>query len=324
VQSMANNLKVILASMTALLLCSVQADAQSPSDPKSMPTFAEVHRQFKTNLVTQLKSNQPIDAPPSGIFNLVQYNSPVGRLSAYLTPDPRDGRKHPAIIWITGGDCNSIGDVWSPAPPDNDQSASAYRNSGIVMMFPSLRGGNQNPGTREACYGELDDVVAAADFLSRQPDVDPARIYLGGHSTGGTLTLLVAEYSDRFRAVFSFGPVASIVNYDSDTFPLPFDKGNKLEVALRSPAVWLQSIKSPTFVFEGGEQPSNVESVAMMQKMKSSPAVQFHVIPGVTHFSILAPANRLIAKKILQDTASTVNIRFTENELRAISQSTVK
>jgi hypothetical protein len=25
-------------------------------------------------------------------------------------------------------------------------SAAAYRNAGIVMMFPSLRGGNENPG----------------------------------------------------------------------------------------------------------------------------------------------------------------------------------
>ena len=23
-------------------------------------------------------------------------------------PNPNDGKKHPAIVWITGGDCNSI------------------------------------------------------------------------------------------------------------------------------------------------------------------------------------------------------------------------
>ena len=28
-------------------------------------------------------------------------------------------------------------------------------------------------------------------------------IYLGGHSTGGTLVLLVSECTDRFRAIFS-------------------------------------------------------------------------------------------------------------------------
>ena len=75
------------------------------------------------------------------------------------------------------------------------------------MMFPSLRGGNDNPGVREGFFGEVDDVLAAAEYLSKQAFVDPQRIYLGGHSTGGTLVLLVAECSGRFRAVFSFGPV---------------------------------------------------------------------------------------------------------------------
>src|SRR5436305_720847 len=134
----------------------------------------------------------------------------IGPTAAYLSPDPRDGKKHPAIIWITGGDCNSIGDVWTPEPRDNDQTAAAYRKAGILMMFPSLRGGNVNPGVREGFLGEVDDVLAAADFLAQQTYVEPGRIYLGGHSTGGTLVLLVAECSDRFRAVFSFGPVSDV------------------------------------------------------------------------------------------------------------------
>ena len=46
--------------------------------------------------------------------------------------------------------------------------------------------------------------------------VDPDQIYLGGHSTGGTLALLVAESTDRFRAIFSFGPVANMRNYGTD------------------------------------------------------------------------------------------------------------
>ena len=45
------------------------------------------------------------------------------------------GKRHPAIIWITGGDCNSIGSVWTEGPPGNEQTASAYRKAGIVMMF---------------------------------------------------------------------------------------------------------------------------------------------------------------------------------------------
>ena len=135
----------------------------------------------------------PPDQPPPKVFSLVRYKSPAGDLAAYLTPDRGDGAKHPAIVWITGGDCNSIGDVWKDAPRKNDQTASAYRKAGIVLMFPSLRGGNDNPGRREGFLGEVDDVLAAADYVAAQPYVDPRRIYLGGHSTGGTLAMLVAE-----------------------------------------------------------------------------------------------------------------------------------
>src|SRR5260221_380560 len=75
---------------------------------------------------------QPDPARPHP-FNTQKPRSPEGNSGASLTPEPGEGKSHPAIIWITGGDCNSIGDVWSPASPDNDQTAAAYRKAGIVM-----------------------------------------------------------------------------------------------------------------------------------------------------------------------------------------------
>ena len=55
-----------------------------------------------------------------------------------------------------------------------------------------------------------------ADYLAGQPYVDPERVYLGGHSTGGTLVMLVAASSDRSRAMFSFGPVEDVSGYGSE------------------------------------------------------------------------------------------------------------
>jgi pimeloyl-ACP methyl ester carboxylesterase len=205
-------------------------------------------------------------------------------------------------LWITGGDCNSIDEIWSPAPRENDQTAAAYRNAGIVMMFPSLRGGNNNPGEKESFLGEVDDVLAAADQLEQVPYVDSDRIYLGGHSTGGTLVLLVAECSDRFRAVFSFGPAADVSGYGDDF--LLFNKANPQEVRLRSPAYWLDSIKSPVFVLEGTSPTSNIVSLRAMARISKNASVHFLEVPSVNHFSILAPANEVISKKILQDPAT--------------------
>jgi acetyl esterase/lipase len=266
-----------------------------PSDPNE--TLVSARSTFHTKVVADEEQPQPPDPPPASI-QLVKYDAAPGKLAAYLTPDPKDSAKHPAIIWITGGDSNSIGDVWSPADPRDDQTARQYREAGVVTMYPSLRGGNNNPGQREGFYGEVDDVLAAADFLSKQPYVDPSRIYLGGHSTGGTLVLLVAAAApkDKFRAVLSFGPVHDVASYDGAFSP--FDTSNRREFELRSPARWINTVSTPTFVFEGTER-GNLGAVLIIKRRSKNPLVKFFAAEGRTHFDILAPANKFLASQIV-------------------------
>jgi acetyl esterase/lipase len=270
---------------------------------------------FKTKLVPRSAPREPVPEPPPEVFRKVYYESPVGKLAAYLSRVPDDGVKRPAIIWIRGGeDCNSIKVVWDEMPASNDQNATAYRKAGIVMMFPSLRGGNDSPGIKEAFLGEVDDIIAAADYLAREPSVDPKRIYLGGHSTGGTLALLVAESTDRFRAVFSFAPVSDVAAYEGKLI-LPFDTSNPREVELRSPGRWLLSIRGPTFVFEGTDLTANIGFLEAMWRASTNPRVHFLPVRGADHLTTLAPTNALIARKILGDVGSTTNIGFTDEEL---------
>lgn len=275
-------------------------------------TLAEARKGFKTTLPAARGGNEgPPATPPRGVFNLVRYESPAGQLAAYVTPDPNDGRQHPAIVWVTGGDCNSIGPMWARSPAKNDQTAAQYREAGVVLMVPSLRGGNDNPGRREFYFGELDDVVAAAAYLRTLPYVDPARVYLGGHSTGGTVVLLASEYSDTFRAVFSFGPVDDVTGYPAEY--AGFNTRDAKEVEIRTPGKWLPSIKSPTIVIEGASQ-GNADCLARMSRSNTNPKVTFVKVRGADHFSVLAPLNRLLAQKILADTGPTCAITLTEDE----------
>ncbi len=286
---------------------------KSITNPDGKTSLAEARKGHTTKLAKQHKANKPVPDPPAKVFRKVKYESPAGKLAAYITPDPKDGKKHPAIVWITGGDCNTIGDVWSPAEPSNDQSARQYREAGIVMMFPSLRGGNDNPGVQENFYGEVDDVLAAAEYLAKQEYVDASRIYLGGHSTGGTLALLVAEVPNKFRAVFSFGPVEDIKGYGGQ-FTEAVKTSDAREVELRSPGHWLNSVQCPTFVFEGDQQ-GNLSSLQAMAKAATNPKAKFYPVKRATHFSLLAPINTLIAQKILADTDKETKLSFTEAEL---------
>jgi dienelactone hydrolase len=283
--------------------------------PNQDISLTEARRGFQTKLIRRESNNEPVPEPPPRLFRTVRYDSSVGKLAAYLSPAPQDGKKHPAIIWITGGDCNSIGDVWEEMPPSNDQSASAFRKAGIIMMFPSLRGGNDNPGFKEGLFGEVDDVLAAADYLAKQDFVDPKRIYLGGHSTGGTLVFLVAESSDRFRAIFSFGPVDDVSSYPPEY--TPFNTSDRRELDVRAPILWLHAVKTPLFVFEGARQ-GNLDSLQAMSRASTNPLIHFLPVKGANHFSILAPTTRLIASKVLHDDGAETNLTFSEEEVNKL------
>ncbi|HSI82831.1 MAG: alpha/beta hydrolase family protein [Candidatus Methylacidiphilales bacterium] len=270
-----------------------------------------------TRLTKQKRDASVPVQPPGRVLQLVKYSSPVGELPAYLTPS--GGGKSPAMIWLTGGFSNGIDAVWQPAPKDNDQTASVFwkvRGPGgtaLVMMYPALRGGSSGPGVKESFYGEVDDVLAALRYLKSLHNIDSDRIYLGGHSTGGTLALLAAECSSGFRAVFAFGPVEDPATYGS-TY-LSYSLGDEKENSLRSPIKWLHGITSPTFVIEGTG--GNIDSLRAMRSATTNANIHFLEAPKQDHFTVIYPVSALIASKIEADTGAKCNITMSEAELRA-------
>ncbi|MBC8026001.1 MAG: prolyl oligopeptidase family serine peptidase [Steroidobacteraceae bacterium] len=252
-----------------------------------------------TTTVTAPASGMPVPTPPADLFVRSDYKGGEGReLVAFVTPDPRDGAKHAAILWLTGGDSNSLDDFWTEGQPANDQSASAFRKAGMILMFPTLRGGNTDSGRKEFFFGEVDDVHAAANHLARLPYVDAARIYLGGHSTGGTLALLVAETGGRFAAVFAFGPVTAVNRYPAPLVPDALSNADARELRLRSPIHWVAGISTPTYLIEGDSSPGNADDLEELCAPRN-PLV--HCIPaaGFDHFSVLWPLSRTIAARLV-------------------------
>jgi len=300
--------------VAALVVSGYGQESAESKGGAEFKTLLDARRGFETKLLRQVKKGGPVPEPPRGVLKSVKYQSPIGELAAYVSPPPGDSKRHPVIIWLLGGFANSIGEIaWQKGPATNDQSAIVFREEGILMMYPSLRGGNKNPGFTENFYGEVDDVLAAADYLSRLDYVDTNRIYLGGHSTGGTLAMLVAESTNRFRSVFCFGPVESVIGYGRDH--LSFDTNSRKELELRAPVKWLEKIHDPTFVFEGTREPSNISSLKALSRATHNPKVHFLQVEGATHFTILRPISRLVAQKILRDGGSESNIAFDEKEL---------
>ncbi|MCL2337910.1 MAG: prolyl oligopeptidase family serine peptidase [Firmicutes bacterium] len=296
-----------------LFLCLFLTSCGEKTVTPETRSFAEAHDGFATKLTKQLNDKNEIPASPKGVFNLDDYQTKAGKLAAYVSCDPGDGQKHPLIIWVIGGWGYGISDYfWSYPDWADDQTASGFREAGILMMYPSFRGANGNPGYYETLFGEIDDIAAAYEYAAKLPYVDPNRVYLGGHSTGGTRVLLASEYTDKFRAVFSFGPVDEIKNHNKSQFT--FDLNNPEEAKLRSPIYWLSDIKSPTFVIEGAD--GNLDCLRNMEKATQNKNIHFFKVNGTDHYGTLAPITRLLAAKILKDTGAKVNITLSQQELQ--------
>ena len=302
---------MLLLLLPALLLPAIQAardeareqlnqaieesNSELINSDRGTEALSSARKKFPTQIVNIDYLPEPIEKPDNSKFELIHYKSGANSLAAYVTPSPQDGAKHPAIIWIPGGHHNSIEDVWTPRERSNDQTASAFRKAGIVMMFASTRGGNDNPGKREGFFGEVDDILAAAEHLANLPYVDPAQIYLGGHSTGGTLAMLVGESSDKFRAIFALGPVAYAHSYRGDF--VYCDPRNTKEMELRSPIYWLSCVSSPMYVFEG-EENGNWDELKKMSDVNLNPNIQFHKVRDHDHFSLISPLTEALAEQL--------------------------
>lgn len=289
-------------------------------------SLRESRNDFTTKIVAEsFTDSGRIIAPPENVFVLTKYPTKLGDMSTYVTPDPRDGKRHPAVIWIPGG-YGGLSDsedfFWRDHDRDNDQSAAAFRKAGLVVMIPSFRGEDKNPGRYEMFYGELDDIESAFDWLSKQSYVDPKRIYLAGHSTGGTRVLLASEYSKKFRAYFSIGGVPDLkARIDLGNMPviIPFQQTSR-EYQLRSPARFIRSIKKPTWYFEGEE--SYWDAFDDFEKIarKENIPLAIRKIKNGDHFNIIAPLTEVIAKKILADVGPETNIRFSDHDIAKISR----
>ena len=270
--------------------------------------FAQSRHGFTTAIAIRDPHPLALPQPPAHLFVRSDYKNPQNyMLPGFISPDPGDGRRHPAIIWLTGGDSNSLSDFWTPGAAANDQSAHAFRDAGMIMVLPTLRGGNGHASTKELLLGEVDDVLAAAEQLKRLSYIDPERIYLGGHSTGGTLALLTAAMKTPFKAVFAFGPVASADHYPDTVMPIDFATLDARELRLRSPIHWLASISQPTYVIEGMTGVSNGDELEAICAASSNPLLRCIRVTGADHFSVLSAATPIIAAKLMSADADATS-----------------
>ena len=273
----------------------------------------EARKGHVTKLVTNAREVEQLVAPPADLFDLVKYPSSAGKLAAYISKPVDHTKKQPAIIWITGGFPSGGGGeyLWDKPDRKNDQSAQQYRDAGMVMMYPTFRGANGNPGKIEGFYGEVDDVISAYDYLSKLSYVDRKKIYLGGHSTGATLALLVAETTDKFRGVICIGGIDDPHHYGVKRVHYP--PQNLKERKLRAPIHFLDGVKVPTLIVEGTE--GNYDSVITLKESTENKKITFAGVDQADHFNVLYPLNKFLAKSLVKnsDALKKIEVKDIQN-----------
>src|SRR5262249_29463921 len=84
------------------------------------------------------------------------------------------------------------------------------------------------------------------------PYVDSERLYVAGHSVGGTLALLATLASERFRAAASFSGAPNFARWLQLQRELaPFDASDAGELRIRSAVLFASSFRRPVRVFHG-------------------------------------------------------------------------
>ncbi|WP_132559745.1 alpha/beta hydrolase family protein [Rhizobium sullae] len=244
--------RAVLAGIAGALVLPHAASAFNvPDEPRLIARdYAKVRHRFRTRLLQKGPAPdkyEALAAPPDG--EQIFYRSHAGgelELAAWISKYKRGRHAKPGVLFLHGGNAMGVGQ-WQLLKP--------YADEGFVVLMPSVRGENGQMGNFSGFYDEVDDVLAAADRLAHLPGVDPNRLFVAGHSIGGTLTMLAAMSTHRFRAA---APISG--NPDAFRFfnrypqDIRFDEGNRHEFEVRSALCYAQSFKCPVRVVHGTEE----------------------------------------------------------------------
>jgi dipeptidyl aminopeptidase/acylaminoacyl peptidase len=246
------SLRLLFLTLPLLLGCDPGADsidipAANPGMEPSDEGYAAARARFQTRLVREGPASPVGQLPPTPEGAVaVTYRSGSLTLRAFASPETTDGNRRPAVLFMHGGFEFGEGH-WLMTRP--------FRDAGYVVMVPTLRGENGQPGSFSFFFDEVDDVLAAADRLAGRPDVDPDRLFVAGHSVGGTMAMLAALASPRFRAAASFSGSPDQVEFTRGrTGRIPFDLANRDEFRLRSPVVFAQHFQCPVRLYHGEDE----------------------------------------------------------------------
>jgi dienelactone hydrolase len=186
----------------------------------------------------------------------VSFASSGATLAGTLTvPNGLTGRA-PAFVFVHGsGPGTRDGGV--AANPTFLDLSNALSNNGVVVLRYDKRGIGASTGVPTEDWQPLgDDVRAAVAFLRQQPNVDPNRIYLLGHSEGGQIVPMIEPSIPGIAGIVLMAgpalPIDRVIDEQtSGKAPAALKKAFASYVG-QDPAVAITHVNVPILVLQGG------------------------------------------------------------------------
>jgi len=170
----------------------------------------------------------------------------------------------PAIVYVHGGPTSQTVNSFN-------RFIQYVANQGYIVIAPNYRGSTgygkdfQQANLFDMGGGDLQDVLAAADWIPQTGYVDPKKLIMMGASYGGYLTMMaVTKAPDVWAAGVPIVPFVNwfteIENEDpvlqqSDLATMGDPKANKALYEDRSPIFFVDKIKAPLLLIAGGNDP---------------------------------------------------------------------
>jgi dienelactone hydrolase len=187
---------------------------------------------------------------------------------------PAAGRQLHGFLWEPAGIGPFRAIVWNHGserrPGSQSALATFYTLHSYVFFVPHRRGQGRSPGDYiedqvaqarpaerasrvvELLQAQVDDVIAALNYLRTQPFVDATRIAISGCSFGGIETLLSGERDLGVKALIPFAPGA-----------MSWEKNEALQDRLHSA---IDQARAPVFLIQAENDFSLAPSHALSKE----------------------------------------------------------
>ncbi len=191
------------------------------------------------------------------------------RAGCSIPADYDPAKKYPLIVYVHGGPSSAVLPRW----PGAGFGAAPFSALGYFVLMPNPRGSYgegekfTQANRKDFGYGDLHDILAGVDTVTKKFSVDPEKVGLTGWSYGGFMTMFAVTQTNRFRAAVAGAGISDWQSYygenSIDQWMIPFFGASVYDdpaVYAKSSAInFIKRVKTPTLVVVGdrdGECPA--------------------------------------------------------------------